>query len=213
MLPNTQLNYFDFISVRKNPLPKFTCNQIVFILSLDIVLIGYIGNSWICEDFNNKSYYEYSINFDNGLHTVVWDRDIEKMVFTNIEEAQKCANLAENALIKVDPQTLDFIDLHCYEYIRESDNKKLTATLAKVGDNQIYEHEFMCYHFLREYPNTQKRDKEYNNLLNKICKEAKFYNAIELNYPVIEVLYKVEDCLYSSREFAENKIRIQSEMC
>lgn len=201
-----QIGFLDYM-IKKQVSPQFRGGQIVFVRSLDVVLSATIGHSWICGEKSENPYYGYDINFFDGGHTVLWDYNIGNTLFTDKPSAQASASEAEKHIVKINPESMELLELKSYGYIRESDNHALTATLAKVGEKQIYEHEFMCYHFLRSYPDRKKRDEAYRTLLCRITKEAEKHIARELKPPVLEILYKVDDSMYASRGFAERALR------
>ncbi|WP_312694090.1 hypothetical protein [Caproiciproducens sp.] len=202
-----QIGFFDYLLSKNQTVPHFSDGQPVFVRSLDVVLEGIIERSWLCGEKTENSYFGYSIDFSGRGHTTVWDYNIGDIAFDDKGKALEAARKAEKALIKIHPENMDLLDLKSYGYIRELDNHALTATIAKVGERQIYEHEFMCYHFLRSYPNQKKRDDTYRKLLAKITEESERCGACEMNPPDFDVLYKVDESLYASREFAERKLQ------
>lgn len=202
-----QIGFLDYMPPKRQVLPQFHKGQPIFVRSLDVVLSATIGRSWLCGEKNDSPYYGYDIDFSDGSHTVLWDYNIGNTLFADEPAAQIAAIEAKNLLVKINPENMDLLELKSYGYIRELDNHALTATLAKVGENQIYEHEFMCYHFLRRYSDRKKRDKTYQELLTKIQREAEMNNACEMNPPTLEVLYKVDNSMYASRGFAERALQ------
>jgi len=207
-----QLSIFDLLAQINKPaqaIPKIAIGQAIFMLSLDVVLCGTVERFWLCGENDKNQYYGYSIDFCDSSHNTIWDYNVGDTVFFDEQKAYEKASQIGSSLIKLNPKSLQLSDLKSFAYIRKMDNHRLTATIAKVGDKQLYEHDFMCYHFLREYANTEKRDKEYHTLLKKMSEEAEQSEACELNPPSLETLYKVDKSLYSSLGYAEQRIRIK----
>ena len=190
---------FNLFNCKVVPKPKLFDGEVVFIRSLDTVISGRVNHSWLCGD--DEIYFGYSVDLNNGAHTVVWDHLIGDKVFTS----EKCATEKADSLFfdKIEPKDLLLNDSRSFEYCRNLDGHRLTATIAKIGDTQLYEHNFVCYHFIRNYPNSKSRDKAYKDILSKIIKDVEIYSAKELQAPVLDVLYKVDKNLYASRGYAE----------
>jgi len=199
-----QMNLFDILAnaLADQAQPKLSVNQTVFILSLDVVLKGTVNHLWVCGKDSNEPYFGYSIDLEIGYHNVVWDYNIGKTVFTNHLEAENVASQISKLMVKVVPSETIVHDCRSFEYYRNCDNYKLEAIIAKVGETQLYEKGFMCYHFLRTYPNQAKRDKGYRELLKKMTEEVERTGGRESENAPFEELYRVTDTLFASREYA-----------
>jgi len=190
----------DIMQVEAHPL--FKEGQTVYILELDIVKRVEIGKrNWLCKlgEYyqNQKPYYGYDVK--GG---VIWDKDLGVTVF--VDEGSALEAVARTDYEKYYPsmESLDFTEGVGYQYQRKIDGHRLVAVIAKLGDLRMYERDFMCYSFIRTYPSTTKRDKEYAKLLNKIQNEAQRNNAATLEPIAFESpLYKVGN-IYASREYA-----------
>ena len=197
-----QLTFEDCFCLKEKQMPKFSNGEEVFILILDTVIGGKINRSWICGEDEEKPYYGYGVDLEDGSHTVVWDYLAGKEVFKSKESATVKANSL--SFEKIDPHKLLLEECRSFEYYRELDGYKLTATIAKIGEAQLYEHNFMCYHFIREYPNKKSRDKAYMENLSKTIESAERHSAVELQAPVLETLYRVNKSLYGSIGYAKH---------
>lgn len=195
-----QISLFDLVPAKAAPNPTFHARQTVFVRSVDMILPAVIERSFLI-DRDAGQYYGYHLAYVGGGRTVLWDHSIGDKLFSSAEYAREVAEKVKPE--KISPDSLSLTDIVSYRYIRQLDGHGLTATLAKSGDKKLYEHEFMCYHFLRKYPNQKSRDKAYVDLLKKITQESDDYSAVSLNPPALETLYKVNDKLYASREYAE----------
>lgn len=191
-----QVTLFDLF--KNEPSPKFLKGDTVFIRSLDVVIQGEIGHSWLC----GNTYFGYDVDFEDGTHTVVWDYLIGDKVFFDRQSAVLKADSLH--FEKILPEELTLDEYRSFEYYRKLDGHRLTATLAKIGETQLYDSGFMCYHFIRQYPNKKSRDKAYGENLSKIIEEAEQYSAIELKTPALDAVYKINDSLYASRGYAEH---------
>lgn len=195
-----QISFDDFFNRKEPPKPKFFNGQEIFIRKLDTIISGKVNRNWLCSN-KNEEYYGYSVDLKDGTHTVVWDYLIGDEVFLNKESA---INKAESLLFeKIDPIKLPLNECRSFEFYRTSDGYRLTATIAKLDETQLYEHSYMCYHFLKEYPNKKSRDKAYIKSLSNIIEHGKMYLAKELIIPELDVLYKVNETLYASRDYAK----------
>ena len=196
-----QINLFDIIAEQET-VPLIPLNTPIFIVEFDVVLRATATRYWLCTH-NPKSYYGYNINFENGGCNTIWDYSIGDMVFFSQEEAEKAASECQHD--KIDPGRITLDECQSWEYFRELDNHRLTATIAKIGDTRLYDHDFMCYHFIREFSTKATRDKEYKKLKLKIIEEASARNATELETPVFETVYRADvynNIIYSSRAHA-----------
>lgn len=186
---------------QKEAVPKLTKGQRVFVLSLDVVLIGTIGRSWLCGSDN--FYFGYDVDFDNGSHNVIWDYCIGKTVFTDPLEVEIMANEISRKMVKMHPTDIGAHDARAFQYRRNCDSRNISAIVAKVGETKLYEKGFCCYHFLHTYPTKQERDKAYKVTLDKMLAESNYAGGEE-SEPQYETLYRVTDYLYASREYAQN---------
>ena len=201
-----QINLFDELveMAKREAIPKFETGQRVFVLSLDAILAGAVNRSWVCGREGEDPYFGYSIDLDEGLHTTVWDYNIGKTLFENLEDADKSAACITPCLVKILPNNIQAHDVKVFAYNRNCDGYRLEAIVGKVGDTQLYEKGFCCYHFLRTYPTQKERDKEYKTALNKAQAELQYVGCGEIKDPVYETLYRVTDSLFASREYALN---------
>ena len=101
-----------------------------------------------------------------------------------------------------DPNDLYLQDCVSLEYTRKLDGYVLKAVLAKAGDTKLYEKDFYCYHFLREYETQKERDKEYDRMLKKIITANEAHGGTTNNAPEFETLYHVSDNLHASLRYA-----------
>lgn len=201
---NLQLNLFEMLSnaLAEQAQPLLSKGQTIFILSLDVVLKGMVNHFWVCGKNGKEPYFGYSIDLEIGHHTVVWDYNISKTVFASQLEAEKIASQISKQMVKIIPSELAVYDCRSFEYYRDCDNYKLEAVVAKAGETQLYEKAFMCYHFLRTYPNQAKRDTEYKSELKKMLEEVERTGGKETYDVPFEELYRVTDTLFASREYA-----------
>lgn len=183
--------------------PKFERGDDIFVLSLDVVQKGKVSYCFICGD-DAAPYYGYSVDFQNGMHTVTWDMEIGDRTFSALVPAQNRAAEISRTLTKIAPQELKFVDKCGFEYTRNHDNYLLTAGLAKVGKDRLYEHNFMCYHFLRNFKSEKKRDEEYNRLLRDMESECVKREGKRSEFKPI-ILYKSVQGIYASRGYVEHE--------
>lgn len=200
---NTQMSIFEIAQEErcKSVSPIFEIGQNVFVLSLDVVMRGVVERMWLCGKDSEAPYFGYSIS--GSGRGVVWDTDVNKTLFDNKADANRKAASIGQRIVEFAPSEIEAHDLCGFEYYRECDDYRLTSCAAKVGDIQLYEHDYYCYHFLRTFPTQKERNKAYKKLLNKIFEESDRSGAVELAEPEFEVLYRVTDTLYASREYAE----------
>jgi len=199
-----QISLFDIINEarRYEAIPAFKKGQDIFIVSLDVVLEGTVGYSWICGQGEENPYFGYSIDYAGGTHTTVWDYSIGKTVFDCKEKAENAAAAIVPLISKITPNEVIAHDVRSFGYLRDFDKYKLTAIVAKVGETQLYEKGFTCYHFLRTYKTKAARDKEYKTALNKAVSESDANRGVELEIPPYEDLYRVTKDLFASRVYA-----------
>lgn len=189
--------------------PQFQKGQSVFFRSLDVVLAGTVESSWLCDFKDEDPYFGYDAMLFQGLHRTFWDRDIDNTAFFGEKLAEEAAHEAKKSLKKFSPYESEMSEVISLGYTRGLDGHKLTACLAKVGDTQIYEHEFYCYHFLRTYPNQKERDKAFKKLKCKIQSEAERNKANEIPAE-LDTLYLVNE-IYASREYAEYHLKMEAQ--
>lgn len=199
---NGQIGLFDLFKKEPTIAPQFQKGQPVFFRSLDVVLEGTVTSSWLCDFKDEKPFFGYDAPLTLGFHRVFLDGDIGDTAFFDRQSADKAAREAEKSLEKFYPFASDMAELMSFGFTRDLDGHRLTACLAKVGETQIYELEFYCYHFLRTYSSRKERDKEFKKLKVKMQNEAKQNKANEIPAE-FDTLYLV-DGLYASREYAEN---------
>lgn len=199
-----QISLFDTIAEnnRNEAIPLFCKHQIIFILSLDVVLKGTVDHFWVCGGEDDDPYFGYSVDLAKGGHTVVWDQNVGSTVFGSCAEAETAATKIAPLIVKITPKDITAHDVRSFGYRRSCDGYELTSIIAKVGETQLYEKGFMCYHFLRTYKSKAERDKEYKTALNKAISEAEWNRGVDLENPPYEVLYRVTKDLYASREYA-----------
>lgn len=197
-----QLSFEDCFNFKKIPKPKLANGEIVYIRILDTVVSGKVNRNWVCGEGKGETYFGYDVDLEYGMHDVVWDYLIGNEVFLNEKSAiQKAKSLLYE---KINPKEILLDECKSFEYYRELDGHRLTATIAKIGETQLYEHNFMCYHFIRSYPNKLRRDKAYTENLSKIIEEVERHLASELQAPALDVLYKVNASLYASIGYAKH---------
>lgn len=195
-----QMDMFSLLT-QLEPEPEALLNigQKVFIVSLDCVLTAEIIDKWLCRK-DDISYYGYRVKYEKG-YDCVWDYNIGDNVFLIESEARTKAKQCD--FPKILHSELKLTDGVGYEYIRGCDNYKLTSFVAKVGDTQLYEHSFYCYHFLRKYKTSRDRDMAYQEIKDKLFAEAEMTNGVVSENPILEDLYYVSDGLFASRKYAE----------
>jgi hypothetical protein len=193
------------------PDPQFSKGDPVYVLSLDVVLPGTIGHSWLCRGEDENQFYGYDVKFQNGSHTTITDLSIGEEVFCDEISANKKADSVKSLYVKIELDKTQMETCRSFEYIRPLDGHKLTATVAKVGEDMLYEHGFYCYHFLRKYQNQKKRDDAFRKMLAKLLTETDSFGGTEVQDPYIDTLYKVTDELYASRGYAKSNLRLKQE--
>jgi len=203
-----QLNIFDIMADNNKPEPQFKKGDIVFVLELDIVLRGTIDYSWICGSGENPRYYGYSVDLDGFGHTTIWDYQIGEAVFNDESAALAMAESKHYDKLTVREDMLK--DFKCFEYKRSVDGYRMQAAVGKIGDTQLYEHNYMCYRFVRQYQNAKKRDEAYKSLLKRIFEDTQRYQGVTNETYEHEALYMVTDELYASRGYAIHNRRIKN---
>lgn len=198
-----QLSFFDLQAEQRcaSLVPRFKSGDDIFLLSLDVVEQGKVSHCFICDEHGESPYYGYHVDFPNGLHSTAWDTEINLKAFHTAKQAQIKADAVSKQLTKIEPSELEYFDAVGFEYVRKSDNYVLTAGVAKVGETQLYEYKFMCYHFLRELPNAEKRDREYTKLVKELQAEGGSESQTDF---APEVLYKAASGVYASRGYVEH---------
>lgn len=196
-----QIGLFEYLNTANKPTPQLADGDTVYILSLDVVERGKIKRSFICGEQSENPYFGYNVKLDDG-HTTVWDYLMGERVFKCEQDARR--KVDSLCFEKIRPCELDFVECKSFSYIRGLDGHELTATIGKVGERQLYEHKFICYHFLKEYACTEERDAAYSKMFAELSEEAEHSNAKELIPPALDVLYKVNAELYASRGYAEH---------
>lgn len=103
-------------------------------------------NSWVCGD-NNRG---YRLVKENGLYSCTWnDRILGKEAFTDYESAKSKADeylkLHNKIIFAGDIKPVSTV---AYAYIRDCDNRKMTAFYCDLGDDMYYIKEFMTYHHI-----------------------------------------------------------------
>lgn len=201
-----QISLFDLLSVKRweEAKPCLTIGQDIFLLNLDVVRKGAVSRMWLCDKCGDAPFYGYSIDLENGSHTVTWDTEIGKGFFASEAEASVAAVKVTPTLDKMTLRETDIHDRRSFKYCRSSDQRELTATVAKVGENQIYWKDFITYHFLETYPTPAIRDKKYREYLKKMQSESGNQGGTEVvGQPLAEILYRSTDTRYASWEYSE----------
>ncbi len=103
-------------------------------------------NSWVCGD-NNRG---CRLVKENGLYSCTWnDRILGKEAFTDYESAKSKADeylkLHNKIIFAGDIKPVSTV---AYAYIRDCDNRKMTAFYCDLGNGMYYIKEFMTYHHI-----------------------------------------------------------------
>lgn len=100
-------------------------------------------NSWICGEDNRG----YRLIRENGLYSCTWNnRILGKEAFTDYESAKQKANeyLKSHEIILA--SDIKPIRTVAYSYIRDCDNREMTAFYCDLENDMYYIKEFMTYH-------------------------------------------------------------------
>ncbi len=186
--------------------PLLTTGQTVYIVELDSVNPATVTSHWFVEPGDRgrvaigDGQYGYRVTNETGCRCVIWDFDVGETVFLADAAAREAAANAEVEKVFPSPDSTEITECESWAYLRRLDIRIMPAVLAKVGDLQLYEKDFMCYHFLRTYKTKKARDTQYKKMQQKIRAEAAENKGFEVP-PTFDVLYKVGD-LYASRDYA-----------
>lgn len=179
--------------------PLLDIGQTVYMVRLGEVFKCAVNSRWKCTH-EEPNYYGYHLYHNGRGYDSVWDVDVGESIYLRESEARRIAGLCEAE--KYNLQSCNLEALQIYGYVRGVDQYHLFAAVAKIGNTSLYEHDYYCYRFVREYKTQKERDKAYTALLCKIQKESTGEIESQENYKW-KPLYKVTDELWASVEYAE----------
>lgn len=178
------------------PSPLFSKGDSVYIVDLDRLKSGVITYAYLCGE---NTYYGYWLDFDNGGHDTIWDRDIGTRAFFTFEDAHVMQQKNAENILKINPNALSLKEHKSFQYTRDHDNYVMTANIAKIGENQIVYKDYYTYTFLDIFSGKKQRDKEYKKLFKTMEQQGEPISPLDF-----EKLYFCNKTRFSSMDYAMN---------
>lgn len=145
-----QLGIFSFMQPQpKEPPILLSKGQTVYLVNKAEVIKCTVSdgeNSWICGE-NNRG---YRLVRENGLYSCTWnDMFLNKEAFTDYESARQKADeylkSHDRIILASDIKPISTV---AYSYIRDCDNREMTAFYCDLENDMYYIKEFMTYHHI-----------------------------------------------------------------
>ena len=142
-----QLDIFSLMQPKSEEPPiLLTKGKVVYLVSkADVVKCTVSGETWVyggCER-------GYRLVKENGLYAVTDNKELGETAFSDYEKALEKADeylKSHNGIILAGD--IKPISIVAYSYIRDCDNRGMTAFYCDLGDDLYYIKEFMTYHHI-----------------------------------------------------------------
>lgn len=144
-----QLDIFSYMGKEeKEPPILLSKGQTVYLVNkAEIEKCTVSGEMWTFGD-NGRS---YRLIRENGLYNVTNNEKLGREAFTDYESAKSKADeylkLHNKIIFAGDIKPVSTV---AYAYIRDCDNRKMTAFYCDLGNDMYYIKEFMTYHHIRK---------------------------------------------------------------
>lgn len=142
----------------KEPPMLLKKGQVVFMIQKGDVERGQIlEENWLCGD--RKCDRGYRVLKESGSYDVVSNSKIGQDVFVEEGAAKTISEkfLAEHTVIRA--ENIIVREVVAYSYIRDVDNRKMTAFYCDIGNELLYMKDFMTFHHIMR--NCNKTIKEF----------------------------------------------------
>ena len=199
-----QINMFDLASFlgceldkKQYPPVLLESGQIIYIVKKgDVRKAKVLDENWVCNEDNRG----YRLKYDDGCYDCVWNDNIDRVSFKNLKDAQIKAEkfLREHDVIR--SEDIHPLNTVAYQYIRECDNRTMTAFYCELDNGMLYLKEFVTYHHIIIDKNKQR------NAIKEFMKQNDINNgnAVQIDYePVFKNMYRIRqkyDWDYSEAE-------------
>lgn len=142
-----QLDIFSIMQLQlKEPPILLSKGQTVYLVEkADIVKCTVSGERWIYGDCERG----YRLIRESGLYAVTNNNELGETTFTDHEQAKETAGkyLKSHDRIILASDIKPIITV-AYSYIRDCDNREMTAFYCDLGDDMYYIKEFMTFHHI-----------------------------------------------------------------
>lgn len=144
-----QLDIYSFIQEQKEEPPMLLSKgQEVYLVNKAEVIKCTVTDedSWLCGE-NDRG---YRLIKESGTYDITWNsRILNEEAFTDCEaariKADKYLNTHDGIILAKDIKPISVV---AYSYIRDCDNKELTAFYCDLGNDTYYIKEFMTFHHI-----------------------------------------------------------------
>lgn len=137
-----QINIFDIIKPEiKEPQILLTPGQRVYVLKKgDVKTATVTAETWECGTERG-----YRLQYTANGYGCTWNSELGKKIFTEKEEAVKRAEEFILTHDVIPAENICSVKTTAYQYIRETDNRLMTAFYAELDSGMVYIKEFMTY--------------------------------------------------------------------
>lgn len=178
-----QLTIFDFIG--KEPEMLYYKGNVLFQqLKGDVEKYMVTGENWCLSDGKSRG---YRLQAENGLHNVVTNDSTD--FYRTQEEAEEAARKWLNGKEVISPEQIIFSSVEAYQYIRESDGRKMTAFLGVMESGDLYIKNFYTYHHVIK--DSKKARKSFQEDLDRHANCN--IEQIEGYVPEVKRMYRCKD--------------------
>lgn len=142
-----QLDIFPLMQPKSEEPPiLLSKGQTVYLVNkADLVKCTVSGETWIYGDFKRA----YRLIKESGGYDVTNNEELGETAFTDHEKARQKADeylKSHNGIILA--SDIKPINTVAYSYIRDCDNREMTAFYCDLGDDMYYIKEFMTFHHI-----------------------------------------------------------------
>lgn len=198
-----QLDLFSYVNLSKTEIPYLLTpgKEIYIVDKADVEKIIVDGErTWIC---GNSRYYR--LRKEGGTYDVTSNDKIGERAFLDYEYARnKAYEYLRSHIDIILSEDIKPLSIVAYSYVRDCDNRTMTAFYCDLGDDMYYIKEFMTFHHICK---NGKKKKE--NVIDKFMEqqEFKYENPQEIQgyVPHFKNMYKCakpSDWLYAECGYA-----------
>lgn len=179
-----QLSIFDFFKEEK-PAVLYHKGDILFQqFKGNVEKYIVTGETWLYRDGECRG---YCLQHENGRYNTVTNESTE--FYHTYEDAKKAAQDWLMGKDIIYPEQIQFVSVEAYQYVRECDNRIMTAFLGVMKNGDLYIKNFYTYHHIvkdnkKVRKNFQEEIEQYASYSN--CNVKKLENFV----PNVKLMYR-----------------------